>query len=222
MNTAARTTPAPMGDFVSLMRPRTQKLTRVPELTANGLPTENELARREQELFDSQPIVLRCLFCPGRPVIYRGPAGDGRTSALQHRQGEHPETLRSRRQRPSRAESRALAEPLAAQRREIANKTPSPPRADPAPSVTPAPSPITPLGRQRYARRGYWTRTTAIQQLHAFHQAHGRPPQIRDTHGNRQLPSTPTAAKLFGSWANMLEQAGFQRPHRGLASQGLA
>lgn len=60
-----------------------------------------------------------------------------------------------------------------------------------------------------------WTKESAIAAIQQWAREHGRPPSSNDAKGNRALPSSPTCARLFGGWANLIEQAGFPRPTKG-------
>jgi hypothetical protein len=63
-----------------------------------------------------------------------------------------------------------------------------------------------------------WTQETALAAVKAYAARHGHPPSTN--HGDRSVLTQPTAWKLFGSWANMIEQAGFERPIRGKNRRG--
>lgn len=65
------------------------------------------------------------------------------------------------------------------------------------------------------ARKTRWTREKAIAAIQAYAARHGHPPGQNDTRGNRELPTPPTANRLFGSWPDLIVAAGFDRPTRG-------
>lgn len=56
------------------------------------------------------------------------------------------------------------------------------------------------------------TREEVIEAIQRFAVEHGRPPAISDFSGNRDYPSYGAAARLFGSWADAVVAAGFDRP----------
>lgn len=60
-----------------------------------------------------------------------------------------------------------------------------------------------------------WTRETAIEAVRRFARDHdGRPPVSTETVGNG-LPNVGAARRLFGTFAGMIEAAGFPKPTRG-------
>lgn len=61
------------------------------------------------------------------------------------------------------------------------------------------------------ARAVTWTRESAIAAVQAHAAKHGRPPSIN---APGECPRQPTAKKIFGSYAAMIEAAGFARPTR--------
>jgi hypothetical protein len=71
------------------------------------------------------------------------------------------------------------------------------------------------LAPRRGGRRPSWSRESALAAVGAFASEHEHPPRSHDGGPKNALPSEPTAAKLFGSWAAMIEAAGFERPTRG-------
>lgn len=61
---------------------------------------------------------------------------------------------------------------------------------------------------------GSWTHARAIEAVRSFALVHGRPP-TRNFFRDTSVPSPPSACRLFGSWAAMIEAAGFPRPNKG-------
>jgi hypothetical protein len=55
-----------------------------------------------------------------------------------------------------------------------------------------------------------WTKDEALRGVREFAGQYGRPPSSTERAAN--VPSQPTAARLFGSWSAMIEAAGFDRP----------
>lgn len=69
-------------------------------------------------------------------------------------------------------------------------------------------------------RRDAWTRERAIARLRAIVSELGRVP--RSSEAGLGLPGTGTYTRLFGSWADYVEAAGFDRPTRGGDVQEMA
>lgn len=66
------------------------------------------------------------------------------------------------------------------------------------------------------ARRHAWSQDSVILAIRAFHRDTGRPPTTADWRfKGAGHPTSVTVHRLFGSWANAIEQAGFARPTRG-------
>lgn len=67
--------------------------------------------------------------------------------------------------------------------------------------------------------RKRWSEEQAIAAIKAFARIHGRPPMERECHGESrkeyELPAASTIARLFGTFADGIERAGFKRPTRG-------
>lgn len=61
-----------------------------------------------------------------------------------------------------------------------------------------------------------WTRELVIEQIRAWAAGHGAPPTSKDwVKAGDDHPTSMTVIGLFGSWANGVEAAGFERPTRG-------
>lgn len=86
------------------------------------------------------------------------------------------------------------------------------------------PSHVNPYGLQKMGRGYVWTEDTALQAVHDFAREHGHPPTIKHARDlpAGTLPSTPSATELFGSWADLVERAGFARPTKGTDYSKLA
>lgn len=63
-------------------------------------------------------------------------------------------------------------------------------------------------------KRTHWTRKSAIEAIQRFHVEHGRPPLSREV-GRNGLPPIPTLRRFFGTFADAIVAAGFDRPQRG-------
>lgn len=180
----------------------------------DGSLTISELDRREREWLDAQPTTARCAFCPW---VFVGTAAAARESAAEHRAKEHPDAKPGRLSAAEAKEQRARE---AAERAAIAARREQE-RARGALEAMDAGEPTRPLEPEpepRSTRAGVgpgpkWTRETAIVAIRAYAAREGHPPS--STHGDRGIPSAPTLKRLFGSFANAIEAAGFDRPTRG-------
>jgi hypothetical protein len=71
-------------------------------------------------------------------------------------------------------------------------------------------------GRAGKGPKPQWTEDEALNAIRAFAEEYGRPPTIDGTRGYPDVPGPSVASRLFGSWPNMIEAAGFPRPSRGI------
>lgn len=72
-------------------------------------------------------------------------------------------------------------------------------------------------GKQRGRPRLY-SDVELLELIRQFHAGAGRPPtmvEFNDPERKSDYPSAGTYVKRFGSWANAIEAAGFDRPKRG-------
>lgn len=78
---------------------------------------------------------------------------------------------------------------------------------------TSVPSPRCPRCAQRK-----WTPELIAEAIQRWDEQHGHPPSARDWRDghNPGYPTLHTVQRLFGSWANGIEAAGFPRPARGV------
>lgn len=65
-----------------------------------------------------------------------------------------------------------------------------------------------------HIKPGTWTQDRIIAALQLKAQELGRKPTMHDVDKDKSMPATDTVKRVFGSWSNALEQAGFE-PKRG-------
>lgn len=154
--------------------------------SSDGSLTISEMDRREATEIDQQPITTYCAVAGCEDWQFEGTAGDARLAAIEHRKTAH---------------ARSQGRHATAQLRKLAERTDHMSAREPSPA------------RPVVARAPKYTREIVIASIRLWASQHGRPPTITDWRGTAgRWPSEPTVTRLFGSWANGIEAAGFQRP----------
>lgn len=160
----------------------------------------SEMNAEYQEWADRQPAKSSCAR-PGCRWKFSGTAGEAREAAAAHRAAEHPELRPRTVQQITTAKKREEKEQMAEARREAAAR----PRREPAPA---------PVPEEARGRKKKWTKEKALDGVREIAAELGHPPTANHAKTDSRIPSGPTVAKLFGTHADMIEQAGFERPSR--------
>lgn len=201
--------------------------------------TAGEMQRRHDAVLDAMPLKVGCAVEGCEWPGFEGPAADAREVSRAHRESEHPGlSLRGKRRRklaPGQTDQQATAAAVQASHRAaleamdagdpqapdldvdvdieepaieeglIVNAVAEPLDAERKPDITPD------IGRRD------WTREEIIAAIQAHAAANdGFPPASTEWFIN--APGRPNATKVkrvFGSWADAVEAAGFPRPTRG-------
>lgn len=156
--------------------------------------TAAEMKESHGKWLAAQPMLIRCQI-GGCPWTYEGPAEQGQEQARAHRQAEHPD-LNPR--------SRAQIVKDTKAKKPISMSPTTKPKGEAAVTET----------VEAPARGARWTLDLAIRAVKDFAITHGRPPISTEAVTGSGLPSPPTATKLAGSWADLIERAGFPRPNK--------
>lgn len=71
---------------------------------------------------------------------------------------------------------------------------------------------------REHTQTAVWTRDKVIAAIRRFATTHGRPPTATDWHSRCEsgYPATSTVRRVFGSWADGIEAAGFPPPRVGV------
>ena len=167
--------------------------------TGNG-KRMSEIDAEMREWADEQPAKSSCAIS-GCRWKFSGTAREARVAAADHRASEHPELRPRTIQQIVSAQKKEEKEQMAERSRQaVASKVASR-------TARTSPAPIHPSNRR-------WTTEKALDGVRRLAAELGHPPSATDAKQDPRIPSGPTVVKLFGSHADMIEQAGFDRPTR--------
>ncbi|HVS86415.1 MAG TPA: hypothetical protein VHD91_12375 [Gaiellaceae bacterium] len=184
------------------------------ERTAAGTLSAAEMERRAQEWADAQPTVSTCAIegCEGWQV--EGTAAECREAFEAHQAEVHPRIASfNRRRREAEEAERKAAHRREMEARSAAERIPAGPAVVPSRSSRGARVAAGHGGKSLEEKKA---RVVAAIRLFAAEQGH--PPSItgwnKIVRRDRSLPTYVTVGRWFGSWADAVVAAGFERPTR--------